>query len=1081
MRVLLFRAELIRPPGVAASEARRPRRSSRATRARVSPESLLSSDDNASDSGDDFRGSAPNPSERKRRTRGTGNARGRKRVRAERPAALPRAPVSTATGAKRPPARRGLRTLNAAQTRANLQIKDDNVLFNAVISPSTALQSTAEDWVMQYQTNVGLALSQLITCILRASACNETLDEDQAQDLDSVVDTLDDIQEIFKRDSPAAYPLISRAAQYKKFRPNLAELLRRIFTSAADADLLQDGTLLPALAAWLSAGSSSPIRSFRHTSTEAALLSVTSLLTIQADGRQECAKLTKQRDAEKAKARVNKSRLQEHESRLNDTTAMVVQISDFIKDMISGVYVHRYRDTDPSIRADCIHELGLWMAHDPENFLRPAYFTYLGLVIADEDVRVRVTAVNAMANLYGPYLRPAVRQFTQRFLPRLLEMARGDVDLAVRCRTLQLLSQINEHQVLGAQEQDEVAMQIFSAEPKIRTAVAPFVISVLLRNADHIKEAVIGRRIAQDGHGNWTEEDESFAIFKSFSQVLSQGAQIDTVIKPTPFVAHETSRVGFAIEALWEEASNLSNWPGVLDLILQGQPEEERAAVDGALADAEMSQRQQDGFAINRVQEATLLEAMPTMIAKAQEEAETNPEVAETAPDLGMILSAVPRLLSRHRTDSVVELRILSLVPYIPKARLAEGDDNSDRDALWSELHALLLRHKDPALLAKAAAGMERISTATSGAGVTGATDRMATLAEELIQHLRDAAAERDLETATLNDNDIYALQSTCARLQAVMGTHRGTDFFNAEADATPAWDILHALVSRGRLGYEEEALLVADALKTLEVYTLWLAKDATYEEERVGRIHTAVSSYLNLLQEYTRIGDTDANSRVMEAALEAVVSYLILREALVDNRDEAQDKDNPSTGATTQQILAKALRAALGSYEADDSIPANVQAVTNEAVEAFSVRHQNGAKQSQHEGSDAGSDQEDSDANTPVPETGEQNEDPQVVARKAELAHRACIGLGQLVRLAHLGILRIHKLAPAVAQYGRINPAYDALTKSAVEVARALSSLRHTQEDVVSFVETTLTMVCPFTPSMHFKVDVYQCTDSYV
>lgn len=973
-----------------------------------------------------------------------------------------RSAAAAAGTQKRAPARRGPRTLNAAQSRADLHIHDDNVLFNAVVNTASALQSTAEDWVIAYQSAPGAALAQLVTFILRSSACNESIDGDQAQDLDGVVDTIDDIQEIFKRDSPAAYPLISRTPQFKKFRTALAELLRRIFASAADADILQDDVLLPTLAAWLSAGSSSPLRSFRHTSTVAALLSVTSLLAIEADAQLESVKLNKQVAAEKAKARINKSRLAEQEARLAETNAVAVSVSEYIKDMISGVFVHRYRDTDPVIRADCIHELGLWMVADPEKFLRPAYFTYLGLVMADEDVRVRLTAVNALASLYGPNLPSSVQQFTQRFLSRLLEMARGDVDLAVRCRTLGLLAQINEHDLLETEEQDEVALQIFSAEPKIRIAVAPFVISVLLRNADIIKEAVIAKRVEQTGHGSWNEDDENFAIFKSFSQVLSQGAQIDARISSSiPGVSADTSRVGLAIEALWEEASNLSNWPGVIDLILHAQPDEARAA-EGRDVDMGSTEPEAGTFAITRVQEATLLEAMPTMIAKAQEEAETDPEMADSAPDLGLLLSAIPRLLSRHRTDSAVELRILALVSYIPAGRLAEGDENADRDALWSELRALLMRLNEPALLAKAAAGMQRVSSATA----SGATDRMTALAEELIQQLRDTAAERDMETATLNENDIYTLQTACARLQAVLAAHPAPDFFGSEGDATPAWDILYAVVSRGRLGYDEEAKLVSDALKTLEYATLWLLKDAAYEQDRAERIRTALIAYFNLVQEFSRTEDTAAAARVTAVAVDALITYLILRESVAE-RDGAADTaaDDPAGGTTTARIVTHVLHTALGSYEQDDSIPSAIRKTTDEAVEAFAPRRASasGAGAGEVAAQEAaGSNAEDSDLDGeegPV-RTQQQPEDAEVVVRKAELAHAACAGLGHLVRLAHLGIIRVHKLAPAVAQYGRITPAYDALVKSAVEVARSLSIHRYAQEDVVAFVENALKMV---------------------
>ena len=58
----------------------------------------------------------------------------------------------------------------------------------------------------------------------------------------------------------------------------------------------------------------------------------------------------------------------------------------------SGVFVHRYRDVVPEIRAICIKELGLWMMRDPENFLDDQYLKYLGWILHD--------TVNARTHYY---------------------------------------------------------------------------------------------------------------------------------------------------------------------------------------------------------------------------------------------------------------------------------------------------------------------------------------------------------------------------------------------------------------------------------------------------------------------------------------------------------------------------------------------------------------------------------------------------------------------------------------------------------------------------------------------------------
>lgn len=49
-----------------------------------------------------------------------------------------------------------------------------------------------------------------------------------------------------------------------------------------------------------------------------------------------------------------------------------------------GVFVHRYRDRLPEIRAACIEELGIWLKTDPEDFLNDGCLKYLGWTLHDK-------------------------------------------------------------------------------------------------------------------------------------------------------------------------------------------------------------------------------------------------------------------------------------------------------------------------------------------------------------------------------------------------------------------------------------------------------------------------------------------------------------------------------------------------------------------------------------------------------------------------------------------------------------------------------------------------------------------------
>lgn len=60
-----------------------------------------------------------------------------------------------------------------------------------------------------------------------------------------------------------------------------------------------------------------------------------------------------------------------------------------------GVFVHRYRDLLPDIRAICIAELGVWLKTNPEHFLNDKCLKYLGWTLYDK-VNVRSVTLTVL-------------------------------------------------------------------------------------------------------------------------------------------------------------------------------------------------------------------------------------------------------------------------------------------------------------------------------------------------------------------------------------------------------------------------------------------------------------------------------------------------------------------------------------------------------------------------------------------------------------------------------------------------------------------------------------------------------------
>lgn len=59
------------------------------------------------------------------------------------------------------------------------------------------------------------------------------------------------------------------------------------------------------------------------------------------------------------------------------------EIRNMLTYIFKGVFVHRYRDTQPEIRAICMSEIGHWMKRYPAMFLDDGYLKYVGWTMYD--------------------------------------------------------------------------------------------------------------------------------------------------------------------------------------------------------------------------------------------------------------------------------------------------------------------------------------------------------------------------------------------------------------------------------------------------------------------------------------------------------------------------------------------------------------------------------------------------------------------------------------------------------------------------------------------------------------------------
>ena len=114
-------------------------------------------------------------------------------------------------------------------------------------------------------------------------------------------------------------------------------------------------------------------------------------------------------------------------------------------------------------------------------------------------------------------------------------------------------------------------------------------------------------------------------------------------------------------------------------------------------------------------------------------------------------------------------------------------------------------------VLACAAAAIRHLLNATSLSNTN--STKILELEDELASSLRDAVAGRDeLEIASFTEDEVLLLTGICTRLAVLAGARDMTSWMEEDEGGkqSSAWDIVSALVGRGKLGYKEEETVSA-------------------------------------------------------------------------------------------------------------------------------------------------------------------------------------------------------------------------------------------------------------------------------
>ena len=345
-----------------------------------------------------------------------------------------------------------------------------------VFSEGHTLEAVAADWIARWDEHNAEAMCDMINFVIKCTGCNGQVDVHDIEDQDHASSKLSDIQGDYEALEPSDYPLISRAKGNASFRSTLTGFFATFISTCHAAGLLYNNVaMLEHIEVWVHTMSSSTLRPFRHTATVIAFTIGNMLCTVAADIADNAAMTMRQKEGEQKKKGVNKERVKALEAKIAEEGRRRVQVLENMKNLLDGVFVHRYRDVDPKIRLECVTALGNWISTLPDVYFDGMHLRYLGWVLSDVSNPVRAEVVKQLGKLYKNKDNvPRLRTFTDKFRARLVEMAVRDSEVGIRASTVELLDMIRNMGLLEPDDIDIIGRLIFDTEPRVRKAVAGF-------------------------------------------------------------------------------------------------------------------------------------------------------------------------------------------------------------------------------------------------------------------------------------------------------------------------------------------------------------------------------------------------------------------------------------------------------------------------------------------------------------------------------------------------------------------------------------------------------------------------------
>lgn len=596
-------------------------------------------------------------------------------------------------------------------------------LFAEVFGKGNTAEDAASIWLQTLSKDNVAGIRDLVNFILQCIGCDSRIENADIEDIDNVPTRLGDVLEEYAQQNNTEYPLASKLKQYAGFKEVFNDFSNALVHTLHNSGMLYDEpAVYDNIHIWTATMSGAGYRSFRHTATVISLSMTTALCQVVQELQSSMATTKTQIEAEKKKKSANKARMTALQDEQKRDGKRLEAIDALLRDAFDTVYVHRYRDVDEKIRVECVTALGDWIVLYRKMFLESQYLRYLGWVLSDPNAQTRLEVVKALKALFKNRGNvAALRAFTDKFRPRVVEMGARDTDTSVRVEAIELLDRLRNAELLEPDDIDTIGQFIFDNEPRIRKAVAKFFVSNIedLYQAivdDYDQETYQSSLPKAEDEDDFLEPTQSWIKFKCLAQTLVSHDR-DNESRRGRGRAHEIygtedveSRFMLATQSVFPYMSELEQWESLAGYLLF-----DHSSISANADDADVSLAVQGAFKLSTGEDMALLDVLHyavklslQQIVEAQAEkkgkkaskAEIQRRQEEAAGNLTLI---IPQLLNKFGSTPEAAASILRLEQLLNIDLIADlQSGEATYETIIEQINKQFTSHNDRKVLAEA-------------------------------------------------------------------------------------------------------------------------------------------------------------------------------------------------------------------------------------------------------------------------------------------------------------------------------------------------------------------------------------------